>query len=159
MPISRQYPPCPLVGVGVFVLRGDLCLIARRGHEPSYGAWSVPGGRVELGESLREAALRELAEECGPDLRVDLKGIGAALDRISVDGEGRTSYHFVLLDFVAEHVSGEPTAGSDALEVRWAPVDEVAGLHTTEGLARYYAEFQRRRSLGILSECLALEGA
>ena len=157
MTINREYPPCPLVAVGVFVLRGDRCLIARRGQEPSQGNWSIPGGRVELGETLREAALRELAEECGPDLKVDLKGIAVILDRITRAPDGRVHYHYVLLDFVAEYVSGEPRAGSDALDVRWATLAEMATLKTTPGLASWVAEIQRRRDAGILDQCLAIQ--
>lgn len=148
MTVSREYPPCPLVGVGVFVLRGDRCLVVRRGGSPALGLWSVPGGRVELGETLRDAALRELAEECGPDLQVDLKGIVMALDRITRDADGRVQYHYVLIDFVAEHVAGEVEAGTDALEARWVTLEELATLETTADLARHYAALQRRRAAG-----------
>lgn len=158
-PVSREYPPCPLVAVGVFVLRGDRCLIVRRGQPPSQGDWSIPGGRVELGETLRQAALRELAEECGPALRVDLKGVAVTLDRIATAPGGRVRYHYVLIDFVAEHLAGEPTAGTDALEVRWATLADLAALPTTPGLASYVAELQRRRSAGILDQCLAIQAA
>ena len=152
--ISREYPPCPLVGVGVFVLRGDRCLIVQRGHEPSRGAWSIPGGRLELGETLEDAARRELAEECGCDLRVDLRGVAFVLDRISRDEAERPRYHYVLVDYVAEHLSGEPAAGDDALDVRWATPKEIAALPTTAGLAGFVREALRRRDAGELGASL-----
>lgn len=155
--ISREYPPCPLVAVGVFVLRDDRCLVVRRGRDPGLGHWSIPGGRIELGESARAAALRELAEECGPDLKVDLKGVAVLLNRIRSDPDGRVRYHYVLLDFVAEHTSGEAVAGSDALEVRWATPAELATMPTTRGLAALVDEIRRRRDSGLLNECMPIQ--
>ncbi len=157
MSVNREYPIAPLVGVGIFVIRGERCLLAQRGHAPAEGQWSVPGGRVELGETLREAALRELAEECGTDLQVGLLGIAIALDRITLADDGRVRYHYVLLDSVAEHVSGEPVAGTDAADVRWATVDEIRGLTTTASLADYVAEILKRREGGSLEGCFAVE--
>jgi 8-oxo-dGTP diphosphatase len=157
MSVSREYPASPIVGVGVFVLQGDRCLIVRRGNPPGQGLWSVPGGRVELGETLRAAALRELAEECGPELRVRLLGIAIALDRITMSDEGRVRYHYVLLDYVAEHLSGAATSGSDAAEARWATVEEIQGLTTTANLGEYVAELLRRRKNGSLEGCFAVE--
>jgi ADP-ribose pyrophosphatase YjhB (NUDIX family) len=156
--VSREYPPCPLVGVGVFVLRGDRCLIVQRGHEPSRGAWSVPGGRLELGESLEDAVRRELAEECGGELQVALRGVAFVLDRVATDPDGRVRFHYVLVDFVAEHLSGDPVAGDDAAAVRWATPEEIDTLPTTGGLASYVREALRRRDAGSLGQSVALGG-
>ena len=118
------------VAVGAIVRRADELLLVRRGHEPAVGEWSVPGGRVEPGEMLIEAVVRELYEETG------LRGVCGPLvgwvERISED------YHFVILDFEAT-VAGDldPTAGDDALEARWWPVSEVASLRLVEGLAEF----------------------
>ena len=157
MAVAREYPLSPLPGVGVIVLRGDEILIVRRGHPPALGLWSIPGGRVELGETLREAALRELAEECGTDLQVRLLGVGIVLDRIERDSDGRVRFHYVLLDFVAEHISGEPAAGTDAASARWATLAELRQLPTTANLTAYLEEILRRRANGTLEQCLAIE--
>jgi 8-oxo-dGTP diphosphatase len=157
MAVSREYPAHPMVGVGVIVLRGEQVLLARRGHEPAQGLWSIPGGRLELGETLRQAALRELAEECGPDVQVNLLGVALVLDRIQRDVDGRSRYHYVLVDFVAEHISGEPVAGTDASEVRWASLAELAELRTTQNLAGYVERIIRERAAGTLRLCLAAE--
>ena len=118
------------VAVGAIVRRADKLLLVRRGHEPAAGEWSVPGGRVEPGELLMEAVVRELHEETG------LRGVCGPLvgwvERISED------HHFVILDFEATVTDDlNPTAGSDASEARWWPVSEVASLRLVEGLAEF----------------------
>ncbi|MCE2511779.1 MAG: NUDIX domain-containing protein [Acidimicrobiia bacterium] len=118
------------VAAGAIVRRADELLLVLRGHAPAAGEWSVPGGRVEPGELLMEAVVRELYEETG------LRGVCGPLvgwvERISED------HHFVILDFEAT-VTGDltPTAGGDAAEARWWPVSEVASLPLVEGLAEF----------------------
>ena len=116
--------------MGAVVRRDDQLLLVRRGHEPAAGEWSVPGGRVEPGELLREAVVRELFEETG--LRGACGPLVGWVERISED------HHFVILDFEVT-VTGDPTpaAGSDASEARWWPVSEVAALPVVEGLAEF----------------------
>jgi ADP-ribose pyrophosphatase YjhB (NUDIX family) len=147
---SRSYPDTPTIGVGVFVFRGDKVLLARRGHEPARGKWSIPGGGVEVGETLRQTALRELAEECGPGLRVDLIGPVAVLDRIARDPDGRVRYHICLVDYLAEYVDGEATAGSDADALMWATLDEIRSLDTTDRLAEFVQAIADRRAKGLV---------
>ena len=118
------------VAVGAIVRRSDELLLVRRGRPPAVGEWSVPGGRVEPGELLMEAVVRELHEETG------LRGVCGPLvgwvERISED------YHFVILDFEATVIGdADPVAGSDASEARWWPVSEVASLPLVEGLAEF----------------------
>lgn len=120
----------PQVAVGAIVRRRDELLLVRRASPPAVGEWSVPGGRVEPGELLMEAVVRELLEETG------LCGVCGPLvgwvERISED------YHFVILDFVATVTGdGDPVAGSDASEARWWPVAEVASLRLVDGLAEF----------------------
>lgn len=118
--------PGPIPAVGVVCLRRDALgrdevLLIRRGKPPREGEWSLPGGRIERGEAVRDAALRELVEETGVEAR--LVGL---ID--VVDGLFGPDYHYVLIDYLAEWVSGEPVAGDDAAEARFVPIAEVAAL-------------------------------
>jgi 8-oxo-dGTP diphosphatase len=129
---GREYPSVPRVGVGAVVLDAGRVLLVRRGKPPLAGKWSLPGGMLELGETTAEAARREVAEECGLQIRVgEVAGI---LDRVVRDVEGRIRYHWVLVDYVAFVESGELCAASDADEAQWVEVDEVVRLDTTDGL-------------------------
>jgi mutator protein MutT len=125
--------PRPEVCVGAVSVDGDQILLIRRGRGPAEGFWSVPGGRVESGETLAEAVVRELLEETG------LQGVCGSLvgwaERIGAD------YHFVILDFWVTIVAGsEPAAGSDAAEAAWVPLGQVAELALTDGLAEFLHE-------------------
>ena len=129
---GREYPSVPRVGVGAVVLDGDRVLLVRRGKPPLMGKWSLPGGMVELGETTREAIQREVAEECGLEIRVgEVAGI---LDRVVRDADGRIRYHWVLVDYVAFAVSGTLCAATDVDEAQWVEVDKVERLDTTDGL-------------------------
>jgi 8-oxo-dGTP diphosphatase len=129
---GREYPSVPRVGVGAVVLDAGRVLLVRRGKPPLMGKWSLPGGLVELGETTREAVAREIAEECGLQIRVgEVAGI---LDRVVRDAEGRIRYHWVLVDYVAVVESGTLGAASDADEAQWVEVDAVERLDTTDGL-------------------------
>ena len=123
----------PEVCVGAVAVRGDDLLMVRRGHGPGAGRWSVPGGRVETGETLAEAVVRELLEETGQE------GLcGPFLGWVELIGEG---HHFVVLDFEVVVLSAdEPVAGSDAAEARWVPVWEVPELSLVDGLAEFLDE-------------------
>ena len=130
--MSREYPAHPRVGVGAVVLRDQQVLLVRRGGQPSAGKWSLPGGLVELGETTEDAILRELVEECG--LRARLAGIAGVVNRVVRDAEGRIRYHYVLIDYLAYPESALITAGTDAAEARWVPLEQVEQLDITEGL-------------------------
>jgi 8-oxo-dGTP diphosphatase len=114
--------PAPVPAVGVVCLRGDEVLLIRRGRSPRQGEWSLPGGRIEPGERAEEAALRELREETGVEARIN--GLLAVVDGLFPEA-GR---HYVLIDYSAEWVSGEPVAGDDAMEARFVPLDQVEAL-------------------------------
>ena len=116
-------PTAPVVGVGGVVVREGRALLVRRGKEPLYGRWVVPGGTVELGETLEEAVVREMEEETG--LRVEPVEVLTVFDRIDRDG-GRVTYHYVIVDYLCRWRSGEARAASDALEVVWASAEELS---------------------------------
>jgi 8-oxo-dGTP diphosphatase len=112
----------PVPAVGIVCLRGDAVLLIRRGKAPKMGEWSLPGGRIEPGERAVDAALRELAEETGVTARIT--GLIDVVDCIFAEA----GLHYVLIDYTAEWVSGEPVAGDDALEARFVPLDQVEAL-------------------------------
>jgi mutator protein MutT len=114
----RTYPERPIVGVGAIVLDGDRVLLVKRAHEPLKGEWSVPGGAVDVGETLEEAIRREVREETCLDIEVG--PIVDVLDRIRYDPDGRVKFHYVLVDFVCRPVSGTLQCASDAEEATWA---------------------------------------
>ena len=101
-------------------------LLVKRSKEPSKGKWSIPGGRLELGETISEAVMREVLEEC--DVQIEIVRVIDVTDNILHDSDGRLSYHFVLVDMLANYLSGEPKAQSDAEECRWVTLAELANL-------------------------------
>lgn len=106
-----------MVGVGVLIRSGVEYLLIKRASEPDKGMWSIPGGMVEVGEKVDEAAVREAKEETGLDVEL-VKNLGV-VDKIVLDDTGRVKYHFVIVDFLAEFSIGEMQAQDDALEARW----------------------------------------
>jgi len=129
--MNREYPEAPIVAVGVVVKRDDKVLLVRRLNEPSRGRWSLPGGVVELGETVREAARREVREECG--LQVEAGEVLPVVDNIVRDDEaGRIRFHYVLVDLLAEYIGGGLAAVSDISDARWVREEELEELDVTE---------------------------
>jgi 8-oxo-dGTP diphosphatase len=124
--MKREYPETPLVGVGAIIIEGERVVLVKRGHAPLLGKWSVPGGVLELGETLREAAAREAKEETG--LLVEVGQLLGVFDRVLRDSEDRILYHYVLIDFLCRRVGGELKADGDAEEARWFERGEIAAL-------------------------------
>jgi ADP-ribose pyrophosphatase YjhB (NUDIX family) len=131
--MKRDYPEHPIIGVGAVIVRGDKALLVRRATEPLKDEWSVPGGVLELGEKLRVGAARETLEETG--LTVEVGEVLDVFDSIFPDADGRTQYHFVLIDFLCQPIAGEAKAGSDVSDVRWVKEDELADLNLRESIA------------------------
>ena len=115
-------PTAPVVGVGGVLIRDGRVLLIRRGKPPLYGRWVVPGGTVELGESLEQALVREMREETG--LEVVPLEILTVFDRIERDGD-QVVYHYVIVDYLCRWLGGEALAASDALEAAWAALDDL----------------------------------
>jgi 8-oxo-dGTP diphosphatase len=129
--MKREYPESPLVGVGAVIVHHEpddpSVLLIRRGQAPLLGEWSLPGGVVECGETLRDAVVREAREETG--LLVEVDEMLGVYERVIHDDDGRVRYHYVLLDFRCRMVGGELKAGSDASDVRWFTRDELPALN------------------------------
>lgn len=132
--MEREYPPVPLVGVAGVVIKDSCVLMIQRGKEPGRGRWSIPGGRLRLGERVRDGVEREVFEECG--VRVQAGEVLGAADLIQRDDDGRIRYHYVLIDLTAEYFSGDPHPSSDALAARWVPFDELLALEMPDRLRR-----------------------
>jgi 8-oxo-dGTP diphosphatase len=121
--MDRTYPDRPLVGVGGVIIHQGRALIVQRGAEPRRGEWTVPGGLLELGETLRAGTEREVLEETG--LVVKAGAVLDVFDSIYPDATGRTEYHYVLIDFLCELVSGEVKPSSDISDARWITPEEL----------------------------------
>ncbi len=127
--MPREYPSAPLIGVGAVIVEGGRVLLVRRAHPPLQGRWSIPGGVLELGETLHQAAVREAREETG--LVIEPGELLGFYDRILRDSEGRVQYHYVLLDFLCRRLAGDLLASSDAAEVDWFLPADIASLNLT----------------------------
>ena len=128
--MKRDYPDRPLVGVGAVIVRERRVVIVQRSTEPLKGQWSIPGGALEVGETLRQCAAREALEETG--LLVEAADVLDVFDSIYPDPDGRTRYHYVLIDFFCRAVGGELKAGGDAAQARWITREELANFAITE---------------------------
>src|SRR5215467_330883 len=128
--MKREYPELPLIGVGSIIIEGDRVVLVKRAHPPIQGQWSIPGGVLEVGELVREAAIREAREETG--LIVEPADLLGVYDRILRNEQQRVQYHYVLVDFLCRPVGGELRAASDAAEVRWFMQEELPDLNLAE---------------------------
>ena len=128
--MQREFPQTPLVGVGAIIIENARVVLVKRAHPPLQAEWSIPGGVLEVGELLREAAIREAREETG--LTVDPGELLGVYDRVLRNPEKRVQYHYVLIDFLCRRVAGDPIAASDATEVRWFTREELPALKLAE---------------------------
>ena len=130
--MKREYPEHPRVGVGAVVLHDNRVLLVKRGRPPGVGKWSLPGGLVNLGETTREAVVREVAEECG--LAISVADVAGVVERVVRDDVGGIRYHYVLVDYLAFPDSTRVAPGSDAADVQWVEIERVTELDVTDGL-------------------------
>lgn len=139
--MAREYPDRPVVGVGGVVIENGQALLIKRGSEPLLGQWSIPGGTLELGESLQQGVARELLEETG--LEVQVLDMIEAFDRIFLDpaaansnDKPRPKYHYVIVDYLCERLSGQAQAGSDVTDIAYASEQELENFHLTPTATR-----------------------
>ena len=136
--MKKEYPKQPIVGVGAIIIHNGKMLIVKRGSDPGKGKWSVPGGLVELGETVKEAVEREVLEEC--NLKVEASHLIDIVDNIIQDKNGRIKYHFIILDFFAKLRGGKLKPNSEIIEAKWVPIDEVEKYDLTNT----FKEFMKR---------------
>src|SRR5439155_14030934 len=119
----RKYPERPIVGVGAIILDGDRVLLIKRGHEPLKGEWSLPGGAVDVGETLEAAVAREVREETCLD--VEVGPLVEVVNRVTRDADGRVEYHFVIVDYLCRPIGGTLACASDAAAAEWVALDDL----------------------------------
>jgi 8-oxo-dGTP diphosphatase len=139
--VKRLYPTQPVVGVGAIILRPGEILLEQRGNEPAKGQWTIPGGVVEVGESLEIAVKRETKEETC--LTVESASLIDVVDQVHRDKEGKIEYHYVIIDYIVK-ATGEPKAASDAGALKWVPVGEVEGHDLTPSFRRFFVKNKKK---------------
>jgi 8-oxo-dGTP diphosphatase len=139
---KRLYPSLPIVGIGAVIVKEDKILLEKRRNTPGRGKWSIPGGLVELGESLEQAVIREVKEET--DLDVTELSLIDVVDDVELDDDGKVKYHFVIVDYEVRVNRGEPKAASDAGELKWVIFDEVENYNLTRSF-RFFFQRSRQR--------------
>jgi 8-oxo-dGTP diphosphatase len=140
--LSRLYPNRPIVGVGVAIIRNGKILLEKRINEPGRGKWSIPGGIVELGESLEQTVVRETREETG--LFVSKPEPIDVVNQVTLDENGKTKYHFVIIDYFVKLESGAPKAASDAAELEWVAFEEVESRDLTKSFKGFFQKNRMR---------------
>jgi len=144
---NRLYPKSPIVAVGVVVFKEDRMLLVKRGKEPNKGMWSIPGGGIELGETVYEAARREVREECS--ISIEIERVLDAADNIVRDEKSRIKYHYTIIDVLARYAGGAAKAQSDAEECGWFRPEELAAVDMTPTLR---AMLERQRIIKSVSK-------
>ena len=152
MASSKEYPDRPVVGVGGVIIDEGRAVLIRRGSEPLLGEWSIPGGTLELGETLEEGVARELLEETG--IEVGILELIEVFDRIypgngsaGTEDQKNPRFHYVIADYLCERLGGEPRAGSDVTDLAFAREEELARFHLTYTATRILKKaFSMRRS-------------
>jgi len=134
--VKRLYPDQPIVGIGAVIAHEGKIVLVKRGNEPSKGKWSIPGGLVELGESLEHAVIREVKEETCLD--VENPSLIDVVDNVDLDEKSKVKYHYVIIDYLVHVKNGTVQAASDAAELRWVPFDEVEKYDLTTSFRLFF---------------------
>lgn len=146
--VKRLYPTQPVVGVGAIILREGKILLEQRGNEPARGQWTIPGGVVEVGESLEDAVIRETFEETG--LEAKNPCLIDVVDQVHRDKEGKIEYHYVIIDYIVK-AKGEPKPASDAATLKWVLLSEVEGYDLTPSFRRFFIQNKEKLQMSDLS--------
>jgi len=136
--LIRQYPNKPVVGVGAIILDADKILLEKRRNSPGKGKWSIPGGLVDLGETVEEAVIREVKEETG--LEVHDPRLVDVVNYVSLDEKGSVLYHYVIIDYLVTSSGGKPKAASDAEDLQWVPLLKVEEYDLTESFRFFFQQ-------------------
>ena len=140
--MKRLYPDQPVVGVGAVIIKEKKIALIKRGNEPSKGKWTIPGGLVELSESPEQAVIRETKEEAGLD--VENPSLIDVVSNVDLDEKGRVKYHYIIIDYLVYVKGGKLQAGSDALELRLVPFEEVDGYDLTRSFRVFFRDNRER---------------
>lgn len=143
--MRREYPSSPIAGVAAVVFSEDRVLLTLRGNEPSRGRWGLPGGVVELGERVEDAVVREAEEETG--IRIKPRRLLTVFDSIVRDDDGGIKYHYVLCEYLCEAVGGTLRASSDAIDVRWVPLEDLGSIEINPGTRRFIEKVAERERI------------
>ena len=141
--MRREYPTQPIVGVGALIVYDGRIVLVRRGVDPGKGRWSIPGGAVNLGEKVREAAVREAEEECGLNIEIAVDRPVDVVDSIYRDDEGGFRFHYVLLQFLARPRGGKLKPGSDVLHAEWVPLEAVETYDLTKSFRSFFSRHRQ----------------
>ena len=136
--MKRLYPDQPIVGIGVVIVNQGKIVLAQRGNEPSRGKWTIPGGLVELGESIEGTVIREAKEETCLD--VAEPKLVDVVDIVTLDEENKVKYHYVIVDYFVKVICGELRADSDVVELRWVPLEEVETYVLTSSFREFFTK-------------------
>ena len=134
--MKRLYPDQPIVGIGAVIIREGTIALIKRGNEPSKGKWTIPGGLVELGETLEQSVIRETKEETGLD--VENPRLIDVVSNVDLDERGKVKYHYVIIDYLVHVKNGTAKASSDAEELRWVPFEEVEDYDLTRSFRLFF---------------------
>ena len=134
--MKRLYPDQPIVGIGAVIIHEGKIALIKRGNEPGKGKWTIPGGHVELGETLEQAVIRETKEETGLD--VENPRLIDVVSNVDLDENGKVKYHYIIIDYFVHVKNGVAQASSDAAELRWVPFDEVENYDLTRSFRLFF---------------------
>jgi len=138
--LKREYPNQPLAGVGAIIINKGKIILVKRGVEPGKGKWSIPGGLVELGETVREATVREAKEETCLDVEIVMDRPIDAFDNVDIDSQGGLRYHYILIQFLTRPKSGTLKPSSDVVDAKWVSLEEIEKYDLTKPFRKFFTK-------------------